>query len=93
MLRALAFSIVALAAAGAVADTIEAFDETGAEVKVDTAALAGCRMIFDSAGAPFEICRMKKIELAPPSSARVRPGHAENGDEGRPEVVYVRIVE
>lgn len=93
MLRAIAFFIAALSAAGAGADTIAAFDETGAEVKVDTAALAGCRMIFDSSGAPFEICRMKKVELAPPSSARIRPGHAESGDGDRPEVVYVRVAE
>lgn len=93
MLRVFAFFIAALCAAGAAADMITAFDESGDAVKLDTAALSGCRMIFDRAGAPFEICRMKKLELAPPSSTRMRPGHAQNAGEEKSQVVYVRAAE
>ncbi|WP_340109202.1 hypothetical protein [Pikeienuella sp. HZG-20] len=90
MLRFIAVSAAALLAFGASADTIPVHDESGAETTVDMAKLAGCRIIFDSAGAPFELCRMKKVELAPPSSTRARPGRAEKMGDDKADVVYVR---
>lgn len=89
MLRFVAIA-AALLAAGASADTLAVHDESGAEKTIDTVKLTGCRMIFDSAGAPFEICRMKKVELEPPASTRARPGHADKLDDDRADVVYVR---
>lgn len=90
MLRFIAISAAALLAFGASADSIAVHDESGAETTLDMAKLTGCQIIFDSAGAPFELCRMKKIELAPPTSTRARPGHAEKMDEHKADVVYVR---
>ncbi|MEX2518559.1 MAG: hypothetical protein WD969_04415 [Paracoccaceae bacterium] len=84
---------VALFAFGATADTLTVRDQSGAEAELDTATLTGCRIIFDSAGVPFEICRMKKIELTPPSSTRARPGHDADTSAGGADVVYVKANE
>lgn len=66
----------ALAVGAAQADTIEAFTESGAPTKIDTANLKGCQLIFDSAGTPFELCKMEKVEFRPQQSTRARPGVA-----------------
>lgn len=85
---------VALFAFAATADTLIVRDQAGAEAKLDTEALTGCQIIFDSAGAPFEICRMKKIELTPPASTRARPGHdADTAAASGADVVYVKANE
>lgn len=97
MLRITMFSAVLLIGAGAAsADTLAVFDNTGAAEEVDTAQLTGCRIIFDSAGVPFEICRMKRVELTPPSSTRSRPGHAEDeaaAKAQKADVIYVKANE
>ena len=94
MLRIAAITAAALFVAPAVhADTLKVRDEGGVEVEIDTAALSGCVMVFDSTGAPFEICRMKKIELTPPTSTRARPGQAPNPAGEAAQVIYVRAVE
>ncbi|QIE55972.1 hypothetical protein G5B40_11215 [Pikeienuella piscinae] len=97
MLRITMLSAALLIGAGAAsADTLAVFDNKGAADEVDTAALTGCRIIFDSAGVPFEICRMKKVELTPPASTRARPGHAEEEAAVKAEkadVIYVKAGE
>lgn len=93
MLRRLAFAAALLAAPVAQADKITLQDEAGAAIEVDTAALSGCTILFDSAGTPFELCRMKKVELTPPSSTRSRPGQAESASGQAAAVVYVKATE
>lgn len=94
MKRIAAIAAAALfAAAGAHADMLKVHDEKGMEVEIDTAALSGCMIVFDSAGAPFEICRMKKVELTPPSSTRSRPGHTEDAAGEATQVIYVKANE
>ena len=80
-----------LVAGAAYADTISAYDEQGGKKDVDTAKLDGCTMIFDSAGTPFEVCKMQKVEFRPPGSTRTRPGKDERVIEAR--VVYKRVGE
>ncbi len=63
-----------LFAGAAHADVLKVYDQTGAEKSVNTASVNGCMLIFDSSGAPFQICRMEKVEIKPPSSTRTRPG-------------------
>ena len=77
-----------LVAGAASADMISAFDEKGAKAEVDTASLSGCAMLFDSAGQPFQVCKMEKVEFRPPNSSRSRPGHEDRMAEV--EVVYKR---
>lgn len=93
MLRIAAVAAAFLVAPAVQADMLKVHDEGGAEVEIDTAALTGCAIVFDSAGAPFEICRMKKIELAPPTSTRSRPGHSEDAAGEAAQVIYVKAVE
>lgn len=88
----LAAAFAATFAPAAFADTITLADDKGAPVEIDTATLQGCRIVFDSAGAPFEICRMKKVELTPPASTRARPGEADKAARAG-EVVYVKAAE
>jgi hypothetical protein len=71
-----------LLTAGAVsADEITGYDEAGAAKKVDTAAMSGCELIFDSNGTPFELCKMEKIELRQQNSTRTRPGSTDGPTE------------
>lgn len=97
MLRITMISAALLLGAGAApADTLSVFDSKGAAEEIDTAALTGCRIVFDSAGVPFEICRMKKVELTPPASTRTRPGHPEDETAAKAtksDVVYVKANE
>lgn len=69
------------------ADTIKGFDAAGAEKTVDTAALTGCELMFDSSGNAFQVCKMAKIEYAPEGSSRARPGN--RTARAKPEPVYV----
>ena len=78
----------ALLAGAAHADTLEMFDASGAAVKVDTASIAGCQMVFDSKGNAFEFCRLEKIELRPQASTRMRPGQSSAPD--RADVIYAK---
>lgn len=87
-----ALALAGPAAAGA--DTLTVFDENGAETEMDTTAIRGCEIVFDSAGTPFEICRMKRVELTPPKSNRARPGQTSAAGEAEPvraAVVYRRV--
>lgn len=97
MLRIAAAATVAaaafLASEDARADVLTVHDEKGMQVEIDTAALAGCLIVFDSAGAPFEICRMKRVELTPPASTRSRPGHSEDPAGEAAQVIYVKASE
>jgi hypothetical protein len=77
-----------LLAGAASADMISAFDEKGGKKAVDTASLSGCVMLFDSAGQPFQICKMEKVEFRPPNSSRARPGHEDRVAEA--QVMYKR---
>jgi len=85
---AAALGAVALFAGAAQADVLKVYDQSGAETPVDTASLTGCTLIFDSKGAPFQICKMEKVEIKPPSSTRARPGGEERVAET--QVVYKR---
>lgn len=78
----------ALFAGAAQADVLKVYDQSGAEASVDTAALQGCALVFDSKGAPFQICKMEKVEIKPPSSTRSRPGGEARVAET--QVVYKR---
>ena len=73
---AIASSALLLASAVS-ADVITVYDEGGAKRDLDTASLSGCHLVFDSAGAPIQICKMERVEFRPPSSTRARPGHAD----------------
>ena len=92
MVRIIAAALVAMGAGAASADVLELRDEAGAAMKVDTAKIAGCKMVFDSDGAAFELCRLEKVELRPPQSTRARPGAATN-EAARASVVYTKATE
>lgn len=77
-----------LTAGAAGADTISGYDEAGAAKSVDTAAMTGCELIFDSNGTPFELCKMEKVELRPQNSTRTRPGSS--GEATEAAVIYKR---
>lgn len=85
---AAALGAIALFAGAAQADVLKVYDQAGGEKSVDTAALEGCTLIFDSKGAPFQICKMEKVEIKPPSSTRARPGAEARVAER--QVVYKR---
>lgn len=85
---AAALGAIALFTSAAQADVLKVYDQSGAEKPMDTAALSGCALVFDSKGAPFQICRMEKVEIKPPSSTRARPGGEERVAET--QVVYKR---
>lgn len=90
------FAGVFLAAPVAGADTLEVFDQSGAKVEMKTEDLAGCAIVFDSAGTPFEICRMKRVEVAPPTPARSRPGQTTKSGAAEPvkaAVIYTKVDE
>lgn len=80
--------VIALSAPAAFADTLELFDESGAALAVNTAAIDGCKMVFDSKGNAFEFCKLEKIELKPQASTRKRPGAA-SGPE-RDTVIFAK---
>jgi len=80
-------SLGLLLAGPVVADTINAHDSTGAAVVVDTTTVEGCTLIFDSSGTAFELCRLEKVEVRPPSSTRARPGR-ESTTQEETSVVY-----
>ena len=84
-LLAAGLSALALFAGAAHADALKVYDQSGSEKTLDTAALDGCMLIFDSRGAPFQICKMEKVEIKPPNSTRARPG-------GEARVAKVEIV-
>ena len=75
MLRLAAAAFI-LSFAGAHADTLDLYDDAGAAMKVDTSAIDGCKMVFDSQGNAFEFCKLERIELRPQGSTRIRPGQA-----------------
>lgn len=77
-----------LSAGMAAADTLAVFDEGGAPLKIDTANVKSCQLIFDSKGAAFELCPLQKIEMRPPQSTRTRPG--QSGGSGQANVVYTK---
>ena len=77
-----------LAAGAESADTLELFDSSGAAMKVETAAVDGCKMVFDSDGNAFEFCRLERIELRPQASTRIRPGQTSAPD--RANVIYAK---
>lgn len=77
-----------LAAGAAQADTLKLYDEAGGEIAVNTAAIEGCKMVFDSQGNAFEFCRLEKIELRPEASTRMRPGAAKGPE--RDSVIYAK---
>ena len=85
---AAALGAIALFAGAAQADVLKVYDQSGAEKSVDTSALSGCALVFDSKGAPFQICKMEKVEIKPPSSTRARPGGEARVAET--QVVYKR---
>ncbi len=85
---AAALGAFALFAGAAHADVLKVYDQTGAEKSINTASMDGCMLIFDSAGAPFQICKMEKVEIKPPSSTRTRPGAEARVAES--QVVYKR---
>lgn len=85
---AAALGAIALFTGAAQADVLKVYDQSGAEKSVDTTALTGCALVFDSKNAPFQICKMEKIEIKPPSSTRTRPGGEERVAET--QVVYKR---
>ncbi|MEM8753666.1 MAG: hypothetical protein AAGF90_11885 [Pseudomonadota bacterium] len=92
MLRTIAVAaLIASAPALAAADKLEVFDETGAKTTLDTSTVETCRMIFDSEGQAFEICRLQKVELRPPQSNRARPG--QTAGTGQANVIYTKITE
>lgn len=72
-------------------DTLPVFDQTGAAVQIDTQKIKGCQVIFDSVGTPFELCRMEKVELRPPQSTRIRPGH--DAPASDISVIYTKKIE
>ncbi|MGB0508303.1 MAG: hypothetical protein ACPGGK_19115 [Pikeienuella sp.] len=84
----LAIGGIMLTAGAANADVIAGYDEAGAAKSVDTAAMTGCELIFDSNGTPFELCKMEKVELRPQTSTRTRPGS--DGAAAETAVVYKR---
>lgn len=78
----------ALFAGAAQADVLNVYDQAGAEKAIDTAKLEGCVLVFDSKGTPFELCKMEKVEIKPPSSTRARPGGEARVAEA--QIVYKR---
>ena len=87
MFRITAVAILFTAGAAS-ADTLQLYDKSGAALNVDTAAIEGCKMVFDSSGNAFEFCRLEKIELRPQGSTRVRPGQA--SAPARADVIYAK---
>lgn len=87
MLRLAAAAFI-LSFAVAHADTLELYDEAGAAMKVDTGAIDGCKMVFDSQGNAFEFCKLERIELRPQGSTRMRPGQA--AAPTRADVIYAK---
>ncbi len=85
---AVALGALALFTGAAQADVLKVYDQSGAEQSLDTSALSGCSLVFDSKGAPFQICKMEKVEIKPPSSTRARPGGEARVAET--QVVYKR---
>ena len=89
MLRTTALAAAfALAGGIAHADTLALYDSAGAAMAVDTAAIDGCKMVFDSQGNAFEFCKLEKIELRPQASTRVRPG--QTAAPARADVIYAK---
>ena len=84
----IAVAALILSAGAAQADTLGMFDASGAAMKVDTSAINGCQMVFDSKGNAFEFCKLEKIELRPQASTRVRPGQTTAPD--RADVIYAK---
>ena len=92
-LRAAVFAALAgsFLTGSAIADEITLRNESGEPVALDTEALRGCVVLFDQTGAPFEICRMEAINIAPEDTARRRPGATE--PTASTEIVYRRVDE
>lgn len=89
MLRfTIAAAATALAAGAVQADTLEMFDAAGTAMKVETSAIDGCQMVFDSKGNAFEFCKLEKIELRPQASTRMRPG--QDAAPSRADVIYAK---
>lgn len=82
------FGAVILTAGVAQADTLSGFDEKGQAKTIDTAAVSGCTVLYDSAGNALEICKLQKVQLRPAASTRTRPGSSSEQTEAA--VVFKR---
>lgn len=70
------------------ADELALFNSDGAPIKVDTAKVEGCKIVFDGQGQAFELCKLQRVEMRPPTSTRMRPGQSAQRD--RASVVYTK---
>lgn len=77
-----------LAPVDAVADELSLFNSDGVAMKVDTTKVDGCKVVFDSAGSAFELCKLQRVEMRPPNSTRMRPG--QTAARERANVVYAK---
>ena len=85
---------VCLFSFSAAASDISLYDADGGALTLKTEELRGCALMFDAAGAPFEICRMEAVRIAPEATPRRRPGATEaSADAETSDVVYRRIDE
>ncbi|MGB0411129.1 MAG: hypothetical protein ACPGFA_06055 [Pikeienuella sp.] len=82
---------VILTAGAAQADTLSGFDEQGNAKTIDTAAVSGCTVLYDSAGNALEICKLQKVQLRPAASTRSRPGSS--NDQPAAAVVFKRVAD
>jgi hypothetical protein len=82
------FGAMLLTAGLAQADTIAGFDEKGQAKTIDTVAVSGCTVLYDSAGNALEICKLQKVQLRPAASTRTRPGSTNEPTEAA--VVFKR---
>ena len=82
------FGAVLLTAGAGYADTLSGFDEKGQPKTIDTAAVSGCTVLYDSTGNALEICKLQKVQLRPAASTRTRPGSSNEPSEAA--VVFKR---
>lgn len=82
---------VLLTAGAAHADTLAGFDENGQAKTIDTAAISGCTVLYDSTGNALEICKLQKVQIRPAASTRTRPGSSKEQPEAA--VVFKRVAD
>ena len=82
------FGAALLTAGAAHADTLAGFDENGQAKTIDTNAVSGCTVLYDSAGNALEICKLQKVQIRPAASTRARPGSS--NDQPAAAVVFKR---
>lgn len=82
---------VLLTAGAAHADTLAGFDEKGQAKTIDTAAISGCTVLYDSANNALEICKLQKVQIRPAASTRTRPGSSNEQPEAA--VVFKRVTD